>query len=130
MGDDRIMKINNVHRTICVDLDGVIAQPARYPDIGEPYPAARNALKNMALAGFKIIIHTARLDPEKPAADLSEQQYLITHWLRQHDIPHSRIIGKTRADAYIDDKAIHCDGSESAWTTILCVFSKTRIVSK
>lgn len=93
-----------------VDLDGTIAEPVWEPsnptdDIGAPIERNVRKLIDLADAGYKIIIHTAR-----PWTSLEA----IEGWLRHHEIPFKQIeCSKILAAKYVDDRAIHAE--EDSW---------------
>jgi len=89
-----------------VDLDGTLAASVWTPEnptanIGPPmvYPSGKTAktlCDELAAAGFKIVVHTARAwtDYEN-----------IEAWLVHHEIPFRSIVcGKLLAAVYIDDR--------------------------
>lgn len=109
-------------KTICVDLDGVLAQYSGWqgPDhIGEPMPGAGEFLKALTDMGFEIVIHTTR-DQAKVAKWLIENKIS-----RIIDIAHiSKITNqKVTAMAYIDDRAICFQGCFAETLTRLKYFS-------
>lgn len=89
-----------------VDFDGTIAQAVWRPgedisNIGDPIWENVEKLRQVAEAGYKIIIHTAR--------SWSEYENL-EHWLKHYDIPYKEIqCGKPLYRHYVDDRAIPAD---------------------
>lgn len=89
-----------------VDFDNTIAYSMWTPDnpsfeIGDPVPGSLRKCVQLAEAGYKIIVHTAR-----PWADYE----LIEAWLDYHDYPWRRIeCGKLLAEIYVDDRARHSE---------------------
>lgn len=87
-------------KTICVDIDGVLAVPRadlRYAEC-EPIPGAADALRRLRDKGFLIVLHTAR------HFNRLEETRL---WLERHGFPHDHIVmGKPTARHYIDDRGI------------------------
>ncbi len=97
---------------ICVDLDGVLCQPAtgsRRANFGEPHDGAADFMQELATKA-EIIIFTSRLnvadDREK-----SEIKGLIETWLKENRIPFDEVYsgsGKPLATAFVDDRAVSC----------------------
>jgi phosphatidate phosphatase PAH1 len=101
-------------KVLAVDLDGTIAEDAKFPKIGSPKSGVQKALKKLQESGYKIHIYTCRLNGKNH--EDGEKLYFrtmaqITDYLEENKIPYDSIIewseGKPFADAYIDDKAIH-----------------------
>jgi hypothetical protein len=95
---------------IAVDFDGTTAKWAKYPEIGEPVPYAREVLNRLHASGHEIIIWTCR-----GVGALGQ----VRRWMEKNDIKyhHINVQGFTTAfdpspkiiaDLYIDDKAIGC----------------------
>ena len=93
-------------KTICVDLDGVLAQYGGWkgPDhIGEPMSGAGDFLQKLS-QDYLVVIHTTRQYP-------GVWEWLLKHRLQDHI---SGITStKIPAVAYIDDRAICFRGSFS-----------------
>lgn len=93
-------------RWLAVDLDGTLAQPLWTPDnpthaIGAAIPENLIKARDAHLAGWKLVIHTAR-----PWTDYEA----IEAWAQFYDLPVRRIVpGKILAAAYVDDRAINAD---------------------
>ncbi len=99
-------------KTICVDLDGVLAQYTGWqgPDhIGEPMPGARGFLFDLRVRGYEVVIHTTRQYP-------GVWDWLIKHNLQ--DFISGITSSKVPAVAYIDDRAI-CFRGDFAETVIV-----------
>lgn len=88
-------------KTICVDLDGTLAQPTwPSPVIGEPIQQTVDAMIEAYKEGWEIVIFTAR-----PAW----HHEIIAKWLEDHglaEVVYDVITGKPRAAAYWDDRAV------------------------
>ena len=115
--------------TICVDLDGVLAEYHGWrgiEHIGEPIPGAVEFTRQLAQFA-RVIIYTTRAkeylyekhsppnaqdDDHRPLAELE----LILHkWLTQHGFVYDEIYigqGKPFAIAYVDDRAVVCRPQE------------------
>jgi hypothetical protein len=103
-------KINGTRRTIAVDFDGVIANYDgwRGPGVlGEPREDVVQALQGLRSEGWKIVIHTTRVEDE------------VRDYLVRHCIPHDEINRnsdyqtkglKPVADVYWDDRAVCYSG--------------------
>jgi hypothetical protein len=119
--------------TVIVDFDDTVARDA-YPDIGEPCPGAREALSRLVDAGYDVVLYTCRMarNDGRPPGEADKHKRMIAEWMEGNGIPYTRIEdgleGKPRADAYIDNKAIHYGGGEADWDSIAAyVLSKGRL---
>jgi len=114
-------------RTICFDLDGVLAEYAgwRGPDhIGKPIPEGVELAKRLRELGYQIIIFTSRLNGQWPGVDYVASRRVVEGWLEKYSIPYDRIAaqmdGKPFADVYVDDRAVHFNrGDPGILTKIL-----------
>lgn len=89
-----------------IDFDGVLAKSI-WPHRGIGLPIIRNhdKLREVAEAGYKVVIHTAR-----PWSDYE----MIVSWLDKFDLPYTAVVcGKFLAYKYVDDKAINSE--EVTW---------------
>ena len=110
---------------IVVDLDGTICEHC-YPDFGEPIAGAKEALRRLKAAGFRIVVHTVRTSAsfQAPEAYVPEVNSLeaVHAFLQQHAIPYDEIWlhDKPLAVAYIDDRAVRLTGNRmvSNWQAI------------
>lgn len=98
-------------KTICIDIDGVIAIPNNDKWEVENYTLAEGAKEGLEKLSkdFLIILHSAR-GPY--------QLDKTVEWLRKHDIYqyiYQVHLGKPLAEYYIDDKAVH----HSTWEITL-----------
>jgi len=88
-------------KTICVDLDGTLAEPTwPSPSIGRPIEAAVNAAIAARVAGWEMVIFTAR-----PISHFET----IVEWLHDNgldDVFYDIVCRKPRAAAYWDDRAV------------------------
>ena len=102
-------------KTICVDLDGVLAKYDGFKGVdnfGDPIPGARDFVDKLN-EYFEVIIYTARFSNERieTTDDVYRLKNLIGEWLDKHDFEYSDVfdgVGKPLAYAYIDDHAINC----------------------
>lgn len=106
-------------KIIAVDLDGVIFE-ADLPQFlkygldyfGKVMPDAKLALELLKSNGWKIIIHTCRLNPNtemNKEYTIPELREKVRAMLEKEGIPYDEIFagkGKPLADFYIDDRAI------------------------
>ena len=102
-------------KTICIDLDGVLAQYSGWngPDhIGEPMPGAGDFLEALA-PDHQVVIHTTRQYP-------GVWDWLIKHGLRDYISGITSI--KVPAVAYIDDRAIEFRGSFAETLMVFKIF--------
>jgi capsule biosynthesis phosphatase len=99
-------------KTICVDLDGVIAklrtEGQSYSDV-LPVDGAVAKLNSLKLSGNKIIIYTARHMKTTEAnvgLVMAKMGKITLDWLQKYNVPYDEIyFGKPWADIYIDDNA-------------------------
>ena len=116
-------------KAIAVDLDGCIAQQVEFHStykIGPPFPGAREFLQQLRDEGFRIIIHSARLNtidgPDFTAPEpyvFYQARTVILKYLQDHDLPFDEVWaerGKPLAAAYVDDKAVRCAPSYPSYS--------------
>ncbi len=103
--DDPNARIGQEGKTICVDIDGVLAVPRadlKYAECS-PVPGAVEALRRLKEKGYLIVLFTGRHFNR-----LEETR----HWLNSHGFPHDHIVmGKPTARYYIDDRGITFRGN-------------------
>jgi len=96
--------------TVCVDLDGVLAQRVKGKTaIGPPIDGAVEFLAELAQSS-KIIIYSARF-ANKKAVDAEKLETRLRNWLNKNQLTFDDIHtgkGKPVAHAYIDDRAVAC----------------------
>lgn len=106
-------KIESYQSTICIDLDGTLADydgwDGDWTPIGEPIDGAREFCEQLAAEGWRIIIHTCRGQIDQ-----------VEEWLAKHRIRHDGIncvehnangsSSKPIADVYLDDRAVRFEG--------------------
>lgn len=95
---------------VCVDLDGVLAEPisGKLTEIGSPIAGALEFMRTLSDRA-EITILTSRL--ATTGTTLRERQEAIETWLADHGIPYDHVhrgAGKPVAHAYIDDRAVPC----------------------
>jgi len=94
-------------KTVCIDIDGTICGEGAYPyyQLAKLLPGAHEKIWTFRTKGYTIILYTAR-HPE----DRKETE----DWLLVNNIPYDLLIlGKPKADVYIDDRAIKFTGWEA-----------------
>jgi hydroxymethylpyrimidine pyrophosphatase-like HAD family hydrolase len=103
-------------KTVCFDLDGVLASYKEWPEdgsIGDPLPAGVKLLKLCKEAGYKTVLSTCRTHPCHGIENQVKQAHLITAWLRENGlrglIDEIDDEGKPIADVYIDDRGLRFD---------------------
>lgn len=101
-------------KSVCVDLDGVLAQYDGWKGIdhiGEPNGGAREFLKELQKLGLRVVIHTTRLNTSVNEGYHETQLHsFVTSWLDTHRMPYDEVYvgqGKPIAVAYVDDRAVH-----------------------
>ena len=98
--------------TICIDLDGVLAEYHGWAGaevIGDPIDGAVEFTRRIAEFA-KITIHTARFK-DSPKRDCAAIETRIRDWLDRNQFAYDELHtgpGKPGADAYIDDRAVSC----------------------
>jgi hypothetical protein len=95
--------------SIAVDFDGVIHGYSKGWQDGSTYDQPIDGVKSaleMLGKDYKIVIYTARLNPE--CGDATEQYQIVADYLDQYEIPYDEIsLYKPIAKYYVDDRAIH-----------------------
>lgn len=96
--------------TVCVDLDGVLAQreSGKMTEIGPPIDGALEFMRDLSKKA-EITILTSRLATS--GKSLKERKQALEDWLKQNGFPFDKIhtgAGKPTAHAYIDDRAVPC----------------------
>lgn len=106
-------------KTVCVDLDGVLAQYdgwKGHEHIGDPIPGAV-AFVDGLLDFARVVIHTSRCADDDSRKDWTDAQQkestdLVRQWLIKHGFTGGISIwtkpGKPMASAYVDDRAVVC----------------------
>jgi hypothetical protein len=101
-------------KTVCVDLDGVLARYDKWRGIdhfGEPIPGAVEFTKALAEIA-DVVIFTTRCNPEINRPEAVHllvnrvRKFLDEHGFVYHDIYSGS--GKPMAVAYVDDRAVVC----------------------
>jgi len=100
------------NKTICFDLDGVLAQysgwKGEYTPIGEPVPGMREYLQELRDNGNTIIIFTLRGAHDVQVwADANNMPY---DWININGDFYGQNSGKPFADIYVDDRAVRFTG--------------------
>ncbi len=112
---DRKRSFKRISRpTVCVDLDGVLAEKigrTSLAEIGDPIDGAVDFTRKLAEFA-DIVILTSRLSTGKKAsAEYRKAESRIENWLEEHGFAFERIHtgqGKPPASAYIDDRGVSC----------------------
>lgn len=107
--------MGNFKRTVCVDLDGVLAMYDHWRGtnhIGTPLPGAVEFTQMLSHIA-SVVIYTTRckLDASgrKPEDTLESLQALVKAWLDTHNFYYDEIYigqGKPLASVYIDDRNV------------------------
>jgi len=93
-------------RTICIDLDGVLAdwdgEWRGEQHQGKPLPGAKEFLEKLVAANIDFVVLTTRESKEQVLA-----------WFKKHELPLPKDVTnrKIKATAYIDDRAVYFDGN-------------------
>ena len=100
-------------RTVCVDLDGVLAKYDGWVAadvIGEPIEGAVEFVKWL-LDRYEVVLYTARLSDEHRERDRNIALVAIYKWLSDNGLDDVEVWqwkGKPVASAYVDDRAVYC----------------------
>lgn len=99
----------NRNKEVLVDFDGTLCQWS-YPDMGQPTPGARGAMKELKRMGLRVVVWTCRLSPEFNTEEERKEVMEDLHaWLKRNNIPYDEIDdgtnGKRLGCVWIDDKA-------------------------
>lgn len=113
-------------KTVCVDLDGVLARYNGFKGIDhfdDPFPGAREFLTDLRKVA-KVVIFTTRASVSAhgncdwPARNsVAELKAKVVAWLRKWELPFDDVwtaAGKPIASAYVDDRAVPCAPGKSA----------------
>jgi len=104
-------------KTVCVDLDGVLAEYGGWKGvqhIGDPIPGAREFMAALYDIPIKLCVWTTRTNPVvNKDSKLSDRElsFFVDDWLTKHDIIFDYVAygaGKPLACAYVDDRAVVC----------------------
>lgn len=101
--------MKNGQVVLIIDFDGTICEN-EFPKIGEPKPKAVEVMQALDKAGFKIVIHTCRSNPEVAGQEECDRYIReMEEWLKEKRIPYDEVwrgIGKPIGHLYIDDHAL------------------------
>jgi hypothetical protein len=98
--------------TVCIDLDGVLAEKngVHSIDIGDPVDGAVEYSR--AVAAFaKVVILTSRLAATRNSRKRQAHAKDIENWLDEHGFAYDEVytgLGKPAASAYVDDRGVSC----------------------
>ncbi len=100
-------------RTICVDMDGVLATYdgwKGHEHFGDPIPGARAFLAKLSEV-YEVAIYTTRCNAEVNKTHSEEELIkLVQDWLDEHNMYYDKIIPKKPiCVAFVDDNAIRCE---------------------
>ena len=102
-----------VNNNIAIDFDGVIHKSSKGFNNGgiydPPIKGSIEAINWFKNEGYNIIIHTAKVKPDRPLVNGKTGMELVTDWLKEHEI--YNLIDevtciKPRAFIYIDDRGL------------------------
>ena len=110
---------------VAVDLDGCLADYDGWKGIehiGNVKLGARRFLKKLQDDGYNVVIFSTRtctvVNEEGRTSEQSAE--IIRRWMKANDLPECDIWtgdGKPIAVAYVDDRAVYCDGTD--WERVL-----------
>lgn len=102
-------------KTVCVDLDGVLAAYEGYKGVDyfdDPFPGAREFLTDLRKAARVVIFTTrASVSAHGNEASADELKAKVVTWLTYWELPYDEVwtgAGKPIASAYVDDRAVPC----------------------
>ena len=127
----------NEVKSIAIDLDGTILEmdwdmwvKHRMNYFGKPKPGAIRALTFLRNLGYKIIIHTCRINTRiNPQYTLGELWLIVEEKLTEYGIPYDEVwieTGKPIADYYIDDRALYFSDWDQAMKSLSLLESFTK----
>lgn len=125
-------------KKIVIDLDGTLTQESElaYEDKLPNLPVI-SKLKDLALNGYYIVIHTARnMKTYKGNVGLINANTLpvIIEWLQKHQVPYDEIVvGKPWCDEgyYVDDRCLRpSEFSQLTESQIQDLFAREHQISK
>jgi hypothetical protein len=106
---------SGVRKTVCVDLDGVLAHYDGWKGvdhIGDPRPGAREFMEALGRVA-KVVVFTTRakadFEDRPEGATPEAMAAVVREWLGRHGIAHDEVYcgqGKPMAAAYLDDRAV------------------------
>jgi len=103
------------HPAVAIDFDGTIVKEMKYPEMGLPEPGVIEAIEYLKNLGFRILIHTCRLNGWKD--DIGVQAAAIANHLTKYGVPYDELVlpgsGKPFAEYYIDNKGLRYTGDWS-----------------
>jgi hypothetical protein len=107
-------------KTVCVDLDGVLAQYTSYKGVDhfdDPFPGAREFLAGLRKIA-KVTIFTTRASESAHGDEFPSEalEAKVAAWLKRWNLPYDEIwtgAGKPIASAYVDDRAVPCEPDRS-----------------
>ncbi len=110
-------------KSVCVDLDGVLAQYDGWKGvehIGDPIPGAVQFTKKLQEVA-RVVIFTTRTNADPAIQERNESVEMLTQrvrlWLDAHGFAYDEIYtgqGKPLAAAYVDDRAVECRPQRNA----------------
>jgi len=106
-----LLTSEELDRTIAIDMDGVLLEYDAWRGmnhLGKPINHAVSSLQRLRDAGWRIVIYTARLNPESYREDLvSEYFRWIDEYLHACGFVYDSLTGmKPCAILYVDDRAL------------------------
>ena len=120
-------------KTVCVDLDGVLAD---YRDgwqglenIGVPIKGAVAFTRELAKFAEVVIYTTRCCENLGRGRTIAELRGLVQAWLDKHGFHYQDIYvgqGKPIAEAYIDDRAVSCRPQDSLPGEYACAMDDTK----
>jgi hypothetical protein len=100
-------------KTICIDLDGTIAQYTEWQGedhFGDPIPGVQAALRQLKEGGWTIIVYTTRAARCKIEAYLLEHEIPFDYINENPNQPPDAVGGKLFAHVYVDDRGLRFNG--------------------
>lgn len=80
------------HRTVAIDFDGTCCEYA-FPDCGAPIVPVVETLRELKQRGWRIIIHTCRVNSHWPPGERIAKTSEMIEWLYNYEVPFDQIWG-------------------------------------
>lgn len=126
-------------KTVCVDLDGVLATYDGWKGVnhfGEPRPGAGEFLRQLRRVAHVVIFTTrakADFDDRPPGATPESMAAGVRSWLDRNGLEYDEVYsgqGKPMAAAYLDDRAVAIPSNPQAADFVLAFDAIGRLLGR